>query len=140
MTPLLYSISELAHIPVLYSAAAVQHLISILLMTLSPGLLRQGFVIFVAAIDIPFSVLIAIRSHVALVLNSRRCRNRWRSLGPCAIQLSPEHCSFRRPNQYTFTMLFLAALFVASPRPEGRLFALYALTLVFPAFERTGAG
>ena len=37
---------------------------------------------------------------------------------------------FRRPSQYTLPILFLAALFVASARPEGRLFALFALALV----------
>ena len=66
LTPLLYSISALAHIPVLYFAAAVQHLVGVLARGRHrPS--RQGVVRFMAAMDRPADGADRHQSHFALV-------------------------------------------------------------------------
>ena len=59
LTPLLYSISALAHIPVLYFAAAVQHLVGVLLVVVTSLLAKAWFASWRLWI-VPLTVLIAI--------------------------------------------------------------------------------
>jgi hypothetical protein len=131
LTPLLYSISALAHIPVLYFAAALQHLVGVLLVVVT-GLLAKAWFASWRLWIVPLTVLIAINptllwyEHAALPESLA-------VFGAASVALAGT-LFFRRPSQYTLTILFLAALFVASARPEGRLFALFALALVLRRF------
>ena len=61
-----------------------------------------------------------------------RCRNRWRSSARRP-SLSPERCLSSPERQYPHHPV-PRGLFVASARPEGRLFALFALALALRRF------
>jgi|SoiMethySBSTD1v2_1073268.scaffolds.fasta_scaffold29467_1 hypothetical protein len=131
LTPVLYSVSAVAHIPVLYFAAAFQHLAGVLLVVVT-GLLAKAWFSSWRLWILPLTVLIAINptllwyEHTALPESLT-------VFGAATVALAGTFF-FRRPNRYTLTILFLAALFVASARPEGHFFALFALALVVRRF------
>lgn len=131
LTPVLYSVSALAHIPVLNFAAAFQHLAGVLLVVVT-GLLAKAWFSSWRLLIVPLTVLIAINptllwyEHTALPKSLT-------VFGAVTVALAGTFF-FRRPNGYTLTILFLAALFVASARPEGHFFALFALALVVRRF------
>jgi hypothetical protein len=127
LTPLLYSISAVAHIPVLYFAPVVQHWVGVLLVVVT-GLLTRAWLSSWRVWIVPLTVLIAI-NPIFLWYEHTALPESLTVFGAVTIALAGTFF-FRRPNRYTITILFLAALFVAGARPEGRFFALFALALV----------
>jgi hypothetical protein len=127
LTPLLYSLPALAHIPVLYFSAALQHFFGVLLVVVV-GLLTKAWLTAWRLWIVPLTLLIAINpillwyEHVALPESLM-------VFGTVAVALAGT-LFYRHPNRYALTLLFLAALFVAGARPEGRYLALFALALV----------
>ena len=127
LTPLLYALPALAHIPVLYFSAALQHFFGVLLVVVI-GLMAKAWLPAWRLWIVPLTLLIAIDpillwyEHVALPESLM-------VFGTVAVAAAGTFF-YRHPNRYTLALLFLAALFVAGARPEGRFFALFALALV----------
>ena len=127
LTPLLYTISALAHIPVLYFAAILQHLFGVVLVVCT-GLLTKAWFLSWRLWIVPLTVLIAI-NPILLWYEHTALPESMTVFGAMAVALTGT-LFFRRPNRYTLTLLFLSVLFVAGARPEGRFFSLFALALV----------
>ena len=129
LTPLLYSLSAEARIPVAYFVAVFQHLFGVLLVV---GLLTQALFALWRLWIVPLTVLIAINPNL-LWYEHTLLPESLTVFGAVAVALAGT-VFFRRPNRFSLTILFLAVLFVASARPEGHFFALFALALVIRRF------
>ncbi len=128
LTPLLYSISAVAHIPVLYFAAALQHFFGVLLVVASrPS--GQGVAAGVASLDCPTDFPHCRSTRSCSGTSTSRSRNSLMVFGTVSVA-SAGTFFYRHPNRYTLSLLFLAALFVAGARPEGQFLALFAIALV----------
>ena len=127
LTPLLYSISAVANIPVLYFAGAFQHFFGVLLVV-AMGLLTKAWLSSWRLWIVPVTILIAI-NPILLWYEHTALPKSLMVFGTVAMALTAT-LFYRHPNRYTLVLLFLASLFVAGARPEGRFFALFALALV----------
>ena len=131
LTPLLYSISAVAHIPVLYFAAAIQHFFGVLLVVAS-GLLAKAWLASWRLWIVPLTILIAI-NPILLWYEHTTLPESLMVFGVVSVALTGTFF-YRHPNRYTLSLMFLAALFAAGARPEGRFLALFAMALVIRRF------
>jgi hypothetical protein len=133
LTPLLYSIAALAHIPLLYFVAVIQHAFGVLLVFVVGLLARVWFSSWQIWI-IPLTVLVAI-NPVLLWYEHTALPESLAVFGVVAVALTGT-IFYREPNRYTLALFMLALLFVAGARPEGRLFCLFGLVLVIRSYWR----
>jgi hypothetical protein len=127
LTPLLYSIAALAHIPLLYFVAIVQHVFGVLLVFLTGLLARVWFSSWRIWI-IPLTVLVAI-NPVLLWYEHTALPESLAVFGVVLVALTGT-TFYREPNRYSLALFMLALFFLAGARPEGRLFCLFGLLLV----------
>ena len=127
LTPLVYSIPALLHIPILYFSSVVQHLFGVLLIVLV-GLLSYAWFSWWRLLIIPLTIVTAI-NPVLLWYEHTAVPESLAVFGAVAVALTGT-LYWKQPNRYTLALLFLALLIVAGARPEGRLFSLFAIALV----------
>jgi hypothetical protein len=127
LAPLLYCVPALLHIPILPFLAVVQHLLGLVTIILG-GLLVYAWFGHWRWLIVPVTLFLAVDpvllwyEHVALP-------ETFAVFGVLLVALAST-AFYRIPNRYTFAALLLAVLFMAGARPEGRLFALFAVILV----------
>lgn len=127
LVPLAYSLPALVGLPILPFAAAVQHLLGVASVFVC-GLLARLWFRNWRALVVPLTMLIALQP-VLLWYEHAALAETWAVFGALLVALAAS--AFQRiPNRYTLAFLFVALLFMAGARPEGRLFALFALALV----------
>jgi hypothetical protein len=127
LTPVLYSIPALLHLPIAYFAAVVQHVFGVLLIFVV-GLLAKAWLASWRIWIIPLTVLIAI-DPVLLWYEHVMLSESLTVFGVVLVALTGT-LFYRQPNRYTLSLLFLALLFVAGARPEGRYFCFFAVALI----------
>jgi len=127
LAPLLYCVPTLLHIPILPFIAVLQHLLGVVGVFLG-GLLVYAWFRFWRWLIVPATLLLALDpvllwyEHVALP-------ETFAVFGVLLVALTAT-AFYRVPNRYTLAALLLAVFFMAGARPEGRLFALFAVVLV----------
>ncbi|HEY8901569.1 MAG TPA: hypothetical protein VIM61_14240 [Chthoniobacterales bacterium] len=127
LVPALYCLPALLHIPVLPFLAVVQHLLGVV-MVLVTGLLTFAWLRHWRLFIVPVTLLAAL-NPVLLWYEHTALAETFAVLGILLVALAGT-AFFRAPDRYTLAALFLALLFIAGARPEGRLFALFAVALV----------
>ncbi len=131
LAPLLYCVPALLHIPVLSFIAVIQHLLGIASVFLG-GLLVYAWFRFWRWLLVPTTLLLALDpvllwyEHVALP-------ETYAIFGILLVALAAT-AFYRVPNRFTFAGLLLAVFLMAGTRPEGRLFALFAVVLIIRVF------
>lgn len=131
LAPLVACIPALLHVPVLPFLAVVQHLLGVLDVFLV-GLLVLGWFRFWRWLIVPATLLIAL-NPVLLWYEHTALAETWAVTGVLLVALAGTAFA-KIPCRYTFALLLGATLFMAGARPEGRLFALFALALVVRGF------
>jgi hypothetical protein len=131
LTPILYSIPALLHLPIVYFAAIVQHVFGVLLVFVV-GLLAMTWLSSWRLWLIPLTVLIAI-DPVLLWYEHALVPESLMVFGVVLVALAGT-LFYRQPNRYTISLFFLSLLFVAGARPEGRYFCLFAIVLIIRRF------
>lgn len=127
LVPIAYSIPALAGLPILPFVAVVQHLLGVAAVFIC-GLLARLWFRNWRALIVPLTMLVALQP-VLLWYEHTALAEAWAVFGALLVALAAS--AFRRiPNRYTFAFLLAAMFFMAGARPEGRLFALFALVLV----------
>ncbi len=127
LAPLLYCVPALLHLPILPFIAAIQHLLGVASVFLG-GLLVHAWFRFWRWLIVPATLLLALDpvllwyEHVALA-------ETYAIFGILLVALTAT-AFYRFANRYTLAALLLAVFFIAGTRPEGRLFALFAIALV----------
>ena len=127
LVPVAYCLPALLRIPILPFAAAVQHLLGVLAVFLC-GLLVFAWFRFWRWLIVPATLLLAL-DPVLLWYEHTALTEACAVFGVLLVALAAT-AFYRAPNRYTFALLLLATLFIAGARPEGRLFALFAVVLV----------
>lgn len=127
LVPLVYSVPALIGIPILPFAAVVQHLLGIGSVFLSGFLARLWFrqwrmLIVSLTLFMALQPVLLWYEHAALTES-------WAVFGVLFVGVAAT-AFWKTPNRYTLAILFSALFFIAGARPEGRLFALFALALV----------
>lgn len=127
LVPIVYSLPALVGLPILPFAAVIQHLLGVA-SVFTCGLLARLWFCNWRVLIVPLTLLVAIQpallwyEHAALA-------ETWAVFGALLVALAAS--VFQRiPNRYTLGFLFAALFLMAGARPEGRLFALFALVLV----------
>ncbi len=113
--------------PALPFLAIAQHLLGVFDVFLV-GLLVFGWFRFWRWLIVPATLLLAV-NPVLLWYEHTALAETWAVTGVLLVALAGTAFA-RMPCRYTFAMLLGATLFMAGARPEGRLFALFALALV----------
>ncbi len=131
LTPILYSIPALLHLPIVYFTAIVQHVFGVLLVFVV-GLLAMTWLSSWRLWLIPLTVLIAI-DPVLLWYEHALVPESLMVFGVVLVALAGT-LFYRLPNRYTISLFFLSLLFVAGARPEGRYFCLFAIVLIIRRF------
>lgn len=131
LTPILYSIPAVLHLPIVYFAAIVQHVFGVLLVFVV-GLLAKAWLSSWRLWLIPLTVLIAI-DPVLLWYEHTALPESLTVFGVVLVALAGTFF-YRLPNRYTLSLFFLSLLFVAGARPEGRYFCLLAIILIIRRF------
>jgi hypothetical protein len=127
LQPLVACIPALLHVPILPFLAVTQHLLGVLDVFLV-GLLAFGWFRFWRWLIVPATLLIAV-NPVLLWYEHTALAETWAVTGMLLVALAGTAFA-RAPGRWTFAGLLGATLFMAGARPEGRLFALFALALV----------
>jgi len=127
LAPAFYCVPALLHLPVLPFLALAQHLLGVALV-FATGLLTFAWFRHWRVFIVPVTLAAALNpvllwyEHIALA-------ETFAIFGIVLVALTATAFS-RSPSRYTFGLLLLALFFMAGARPEGRLFALFALALV----------
>jgi hypothetical protein len=127
LAPALYCVPALLHLPVLPFLAAVQHLLGVLLV-FATGLLTFAWLRHWRVFIVPVTLATAL-NPVLLWYEHTALAETFAIFGIVLVALTAT-AFWRAPNRYTLGLLLLALFFMAGARPEGRLFALFALVLV----------
>jgi hypothetical protein len=127
LAPLLYSVPAVLNIPILPFVAVVQHLLGILLVLVC-GLLTRAWLRHWRILIVPVTLAVAL-NPVMLWYEHTALAETLAIFGIASVALTAT-IFWRAPNRYTLGTLFCALLFMTGARPEGRLFALFALLLV----------
>jgi hypothetical protein len=127
LAPLVACVPALLRVPVLPFLAITQHLLGVLDVFLV-GLLVFAWFRFWRWLVVPATLLLAV-NPVLLWYEHTALAETWAVTGVLLVALAGTAFA-RVPCRYTFAVLLGATLFMAGARPEGRLFALFALVLV----------
>jgi hypothetical protein len=127
LTPILYTIAALLHIPVAYFASIVQHIFGVILVFVV-GLIAMAWFKSWRFWIVPLTVIVAI-DPVLLWYEHVTLAESLTVFGVALVALAGTFF-YRQPNRYTLALLFLALLFAAGARPEGRYFCIFAVTLI----------
>lgn len=127
LAPLLYCVPALLHIPILPFIAVLQHLLGVIGVFLG-GLLVYAWFRFWRWLIVPATLLLAL-DPVLLWYEHAALPETFAVFGVLLVALTAT-AFYRIPNRYTFAALLLAVFFMAGARPEGRLFALFAVVLI----------
>lgn len=131
LVPLVYSIPAVVRIPILPFVAVVQHLLGIAAVLVC-GLIVRLWFSYWRILILPTTLLVAIQP-VMLWYEHAALAETWAIFGILLVALGAT-AFWRDPNRYSLILFFLTLLFMAGARPEGRLFALFAIVLVGRAF------
>ncbi len=127
LAPALYCLPALLHLPVLPFLAVVQHLLGVASVFLV-GLLTFAWLQHWRLFLVPATLVTAL-NPILLWYEHTALAEPLAVFGVLLVALAAT-IFYRQPNRYTLALLFLALLFLAGARPEGRLFALFATILV----------
>lgn len=127
LAPLVACVPGVLGMPALPFLAIAQHLLGVFDVFLV-GLLVFGWFRFWRWLIVPATLLLAV-NPVLLWYEHTALAETWAVTGVLLVALAGTAFA-RMPCRYTFAMLLGATLFMAGARPEGRLFALFALALV----------
>ncbi len=133
LTPLLYTLPFLLHVPALIVIPAGQHLLGTLLVLMVGALARLWFVCW-RAIIVPLTVLVAVHpsllwfEHTLLAETHYVFCVAWAALAGTLF--------VRKPGWESLGFLLAALFFTAGARPEGRLFLAFGVLAVSGVYLR----
>ena len=133
LTPLLYTLPFILHIPALIAIPVGQHLLGTLLVLMAGALARLWFT-FWRVLIVPLTVLLALNPSLLWFEHTLLAETDYVF---CVVWAALAGTLFvRRPGWESLGFLLAALFFTAGARPEGRLFLAFGVLLVAWVYRR----